>query len=227
MSVPYELSGRTAQKARTRAALIEAARDLIAAGHNPTVEQAASAASISRTTAYRYFPNQRSLLVAAYPEIEARSLLDEDPPEEPEARFAQAADRLIAMTRELEREARTALRLSLDADAGEADELVLRRGRAIGWLEEALAPLRGEIPEEELRRLVLATRASCGIEALVWLTDVAGLSREKAAEVMGWSARALFQSATGGEPRSPASDPGRSSPAGRTTRGPSPGLRGL
>ena len=205
MSVPYELSGRTAQKARTRAALIEAAQDLIAAGRNPTVEQVASAASISRTTAYRYFPNQRSLLVAAYPEIEARSLLDEDPPEEPEARFAQVADRLIAMTREREREARAALRISLDVDAGEADALVLRRGRGIGWLEEAISPLRGEIPEEELRRLVLATRASCGIEALVWLTDVAGLSRQTAAEVMGWSARALFQAATGGEPpRSPA-----------------------
>jgi AcrR family transcriptional regulator len=200
MQVPYERSGRTAQKARTRTALIEAARELIAAGRNPTVEQAASAASISRTTAYRYFPNQRSLLVAAYPQIEARSLLEEDPPEEAEARFAQAADRLIAMTLELEREARTALRLSLDADAGETDELVLRRGRAIGWLAEALAPLRGEIPEEELRRLVLATRASCGIEALVWLTDVAGLSREKAAEVMRWSARALFQAATGAGP---------------------------
>lgn len=200
MQVPYELSGRTAQKARTRTALIEAARELIAAGRNPTVEQAASAASISRTTAYRYFPNQRSLLVAAYPEIEARSLLEEDPPEEAEARFAQAADRLIAMTLEREREARTALRLSLDADAGETDELVLRRGRAIGWLAEALAPLRGEIPEEELRRLVLATRASCGIEALVWLTDVAGLSREKAAEVMRWSARALFQAGTGAGP---------------------------
>ena len=200
MQVPYELSGRTAQKTRTRTALIEAARELIAAGRNPTVEQAASAASISRTTAYRYFPNQRSLLVAAYPQIEARSLLEEDPPEEAEARFAQAADRLIAMTLELEREARTALRLSLDADAGETDELVLRRGRAIGWLADALAPLRGEIPDEELRRLVLATRASCGIEALVWLTDVAGLSREKAAEVMRWSARALFQAATGAGP---------------------------
>src|SRR5919197_965515 len=124
MRIPYELSGRTAQKTRTRTALIEAARELIAAGRNPTVEQAASAASISRTTAYRYFPNQRSLLVAAYPQIEARSLLEEDPPAEAEARFAQAADRLIARTLELEREARTALRLSLDA--GETDELVLR-----------------------------------------------------------------------------------------------------
>ena len=37
----------------------------------------------------------------------------------------------------------------------------LRQGRAIGWLKEALAPLRGCIPDE-LRRLVLAGRAACG-----------------------------------------------------------------
>jgi hypothetical protein len=35
-----------------------------------------------------------------------------------------------------------------------------------------------------------------GIEALVWLTDIAGLSREEAVEVMRWSARALFEVAT-------------------------------
>jgi hypothetical protein len=32
-----------------------------------------------------------------------------------------------------------------------------------------------------------------GIEALVWLTDIAGLSRQQAVEVMRWSARSLLQ----------------------------------
>lgn len=36
-------------------------------------------------------------------------------------------------------------------------------------------PLTGILPEERLRRLVLAIRAATGIEALVWLVDVAGL----------------------------------------------------
>src|SRR6202795_2487281 len=87
MSIPYELEGRTDQKRRTRDALIAAARELVAGGVTLTVERAAEAASISRTTAYRYFPNQRSLLVAAHPEIEARSLLPEVPPADPEARL--------------------------------------------------------------------------------------------------------------------------------------------
>src|SRR5260370_21191062 len=80
MSIPYEQSGRARQKQRTRAALVAAARELVAQGQTPTVDDAASKASISRTTAYRYFPNQRALLVAAHPEIEARSLLPEKAP---------------------------------------------------------------------------------------------------------------------------------------------------
>src|SRR5882757_1425641 len=87
MSTPYETGGRSAQKARTRHALVAAARDLVASGVTPTVEQAAAAAGISRTTAYRYFPNNRSLLVAAHPETGRESLLPANPPEDPAARL--------------------------------------------------------------------------------------------------------------------------------------------
>ena len=80
MSTSYELGGRSAQKARTRQALVSAARDLVAAGTTPTVEDAAEAASISRTTAYRYFPTKRALLLAAHPEIAATSMLPDDAP---------------------------------------------------------------------------------------------------------------------------------------------------
>jgi hypothetical protein len=99
----------------------------------------------------------------------------------------------IRLTIETEPELRTMLRLSLEP--GSTDELLLRQGRAIGWIEEALAPLRGRLSQPTLRRLVLAIRSTCGIEALVWLTDVAGLSRQQAAEVMHWSALALLRAA--------------------------------
>ena len=94
MSIPYELAGRTGQKARTRDALIASTRELLAEGVTPTVEQAAAAAAISRTTAYRYFPNQRALLVAAHPETEAISLLDDGAPEDGERRFELAVKAL-------------------------------------------------------------------------------------------------------------------------------------
>lgn len=200
MSIPYELTGRRDQKARTRDALIAATRELLAAGVTPTVEHAAAAAAISRTTAYRYFPNQRSLLVAAHPEIEARSLLGEDPPTDARARLELAVEALTRLTVETEPELRAMLRLSLEPDPRRHGQLPLRQGRVIGWLEEAFAPLRDQINEIALRRLVLAIRSACGIEALVWLTDVAGLSREEAVDVMRWSARALYQSAVSDAP---------------------------
>ncbi|MCU1357927.1 MAG: transcriptional regulator, TetR family, partial [Acidimicrobiales bacterium] len=80
MSTSYELGGRSAQKRRTREALVAAARDMVAAGLTPTVEQAAEAAGVSRTTAYRYFPTARSLLLAAHPEMTAESMLPPDAP---------------------------------------------------------------------------------------------------------------------------------------------------
>jgi AcrR family transcriptional regulator len=193
MAISYEQTGRTRQKARTRAALIDATRVFLAGGRTPTVEEAAEAAGISRATAYRYFPNQRALLVAAHPEIEATSLLVEDAPADPHERLDRTMAELIRLTVDTEPELRTMLRLSLEPAGGE--ELLLRQGRAIGWIEDALAPLRGRLRPSALRRLVLAIRSACGIEALVWLTDVAGLSRQQASKLMRWSALALLRAA--------------------------------
>jgi AcrR family transcriptional regulator len=195
MSIPYEATGRTQQKARTRRALIQAARELLGTGVTPTVEQAADAAQVSRTTAYRYFPNQRALIVATFPEVAASSLLPDPPPEDPAARLDAVAEALARQVVEHETELRAQLRLSLEAGQDERPELPFRTGRAIAWIEEALAPLRGQMPERELRRLVLAIRCAVGIEALVWLTDIARLSRKDAADLMCWSAHALLRSA--------------------------------
>ena len=194
MSIPYELAGRTHQKQRTRQALVAAAREMVAEGVTPTVDAAAAKASISRTTAYRYFPNQRTLLLSAHPEIEARSLLPENPPDDPEVRLDLVIQTFLRLIVDTERQQRTMLRLSLEPDTGLRGQLPLRQGRAIGWITEALAPLRGRMSEGELRRLAVSVRSAAGIEALVWLTDIAGLSREEAVQVMRQSARALLRS---------------------------------
>ena len=195
MSISYEETGRTRQKARTREAVIAAARAQMAVGTTPTVEQAADAAGVSRATAYRYFPNQRIMLVAAYPEIEALSLLGADPPDDVAARLDRVVDEVTRMLIDKEPELRTMLRLSLEADEDQRQNLLLRQGRVIGWLEEALQPLRRSVSKAELRRLVYAIRCAVGIEALVWLCDVAGLSRREAVEVMRWSASGLLRAA--------------------------------
>jgi len=87
MSMAYDSFGRTEQKGRTRSALVAAARRLVASGVSPTVEQAATAAAVSRTTAYRYFPSQAALLAAAHPETAARSMLGDDASPEPAERL--------------------------------------------------------------------------------------------------------------------------------------------
>ena len=200
-AVPYEQTGRRNQKARTRDALVAAARELLGAGVTPTVEEAAAHAAVSRTTAYRYFPNQRALVGAAHPEIDRTSLLPEDPPEDPGERLALVVAETTRIVLDWEPQLRASLRLSLEPGQ-EPTGPVLRRGRVIGWLEDALAPLATSHPELDRRRLATAIRAATGIEAFVWLVDVAGLPREDAASTMRWTARALLRSALvdGGPP---------------------------
>jgi hypothetical protein len=195
MSIPYELNGRVHQKRRTRDALVAAARAMVARGETPTVEIAAEMASISRTTAYRYFPNQRALLVAAHPEVGATSMLPDDAPDDVATRLDLVMDQFIRMLLDNEAQQRTMLRLSLEAEPAERAQLPLRQGRGITWIGEALAPLKENMTEAEVHRLTLAIRSATGIEALAWLTDVAGLERDDAAELMRWSARALLRSA--------------------------------
>ncbi|MGW5721128.1 TetR/AcrR family transcriptional regulator [Amycolatopsis sp. NPDC003865] len=193
MEVPYESTGRRRQKGRTRAALVEAAHELLARGDAPTVEDAATAAGISRTTAYRYFPNQRALLLAAYPQIDADAgLLPADAPADPAARLELVMREFLAFTVRWEPQLRAQLRLSLEPGARQP---VLRGGRAIKWIEEALAPLARTRPELDVHGLAVAIRSATGIESLVWLTDIGGLDRERAVEVLAASARAIFRAA--------------------------------
>jgi AcrR family transcriptional regulator len=194
-STPYELTGRTKQKSRTRAAMLAATRELLAEGATVTVEMAAERAAISRTTAYRYFPNQRTLLLASYPGLDAQSLLGADAPSDAPARLELVTEAIGRQLLEREPEMRAMLRLSLETTPAHHDALPLRTGRAIGWIEDALAPLRDELPAPELRRLVLAIRATLGIEPLVWLCDIAGLPREDAVALMRSSARTLLRAA--------------------------------
>jgi AcrR family transcriptional regulator len=187
VTVPYESGGREEQKARTREVLVAATRRLMAGGADPSVDEVAAAAGVSRATAFRYFPNRRALVAAAHPQIDATSLLPDDAPDEPHARLDAVLDAFLQVTLDWEPQLRASLRVSLEPDA----ELPpLRQGRAIGWIEEALTPVAERRPDVDPHRLAVAVRSATGIEALVWLTDVAGLARDDAADVMRWSAHA-------------------------------------
>jgi AcrR family transcriptional regulator len=166
-------------------------------GRTPTVEQAADAAGISRTTAYRYFPNQKELLLAAIPAIDRPSLLDEDAPDDVHARLDLVMTEQTEILRKWEPQLRAALRLSLDQEPQTPRDgrPVLRQGRAITWIEDALAPLAESHPHIDRRRLAVAIRAGSGIEAWVWMVDIASVSRTEAATLMRESAQALLTAA--------------------------------
>jgi AcrR family transcriptional regulator len=192
VSTRYETEGRVRQKQRTREVLVAAARRLVTEGVVPTVDAVAERSGISRTTAYRYFPNQTSLLAAAHPEVQAASLLTRPDETDVAKRLDDVICQFTKLIVETEPQQRTMLRLSLTEEPA---ELPLRQGRAIRWIAEALEPLRGELTAKELQRLVIAIRATTGIEALVWLVDVAGLSRPQAIRLMRRSAAALLADA--------------------------------
>ncbi len=178
---------------------MSATRRLLAQGVTPTVEQAAAEAQVSRTSAYRYFPAQRDLLSAAHPEIERSSLLGDDPPGDAPARLAIAAREMVEeIILNNEYELRAMLRLSLADDVPRRDQL-LRQGRRIRWVADALEPLRDQVTGAQFDDLVHAIGATIGIEPLVWLTDMAGVERRQAGALMQWSACALLRAALEGD----------------------------
>lgn len=198
MKMPYESTGRTRQKMRTRDALLDGARTLLDGGATPTVEQAADAAGVSRTTAYRYFPDQRALLLAAIPSIDRSSQLSADAPQDVGQRLDLVIREQVEIVRRWEPQLRAALRLTLDQppNTRRGQRPALRQGRAIGWIEDALTPLATSHPHVNRRRLAIAIRAGCGIEAWVWMVDIAGVSPKAAKTLMRESAQALLNAAT-------------------------------
>jgi AcrR family transcriptional regulator len=191
--------GRTNQKQRTRQAIVDAAVALMADGAPPTVAQAAKAALVSRTTAYRYFPTQESLLleVALHAEVDELEALVAQPVDADHA-VDRALDVLHRFNRQvLDQEARyrNAMRvyqeLWFGASASGDAAPVVREGRRVRWFRTSLAPLRERIGDDAVERLVLGLSVLAGMEAMTALRDVCRLAPEDALAVTDWAARTL------------------------------------
>jgi AcrR family transcriptional regulator len=198
------------QKRRTRAAVVDAAKELLQQGVTPTVAQAAEAALVSRTTAYRYFPTQESLLVELSLNVDVGDLeeLVAQPVDAADAP-ARALEVIEALNRHVlaqEVQYRTAIRVYQDqwleaAAGGDTDPLV-REGRRGRWLEATLAPLADAVPKADYRRLIHSLSLVMGAEAMVVLRDVCHLDTDDAVGVTDWMARTLLD-ATFGEVSAP------------------------
>lgn len=201
---------RSAQKARTRWALVEAAAGLLRAGQQPTVAAAAAAAGVHRATAYRYFPTPQSLLADAALQVIAPDFatafteghFTAADPADPAALMDAAVRTMAELMFKEEATFRTNVRLTVDRwfaekDRPHPDPDAIRQTRRFEWIDHALAPLHGRLDDDQYRRLRYALALVFGAEALIVLRDVCRLDPEAATEIMRWAAAALIRSVTG------------------------------
>ena len=197
-AVDKPATDRRQQTRRTRRLLLTTAATLIAEGKAPSVSAVADAADVSRRTAYRYFPTQEQLLVEATleglrPVME--SALEGAPAGRTEADIEARVDALARNMQRLavEHEAllRTMVRLTVSRPRdGQGPP---RGGRRLEWIDDAVRPLRRRIGPARYTRLVSALAVCLGIEALIVLRDLCGLSPAQAEEISRWTARALLK----------------------------------
>lgn len=192
-------TGRIAQKNRTRKALVQAAWELLLKGMQPTVEEVAEAADISRATAYRYFPNRERLLIEAVLSRESTSsseILSAAEGKLPVDRVARVHSYLHNLIAKNETLYRSLVRCSLEEWMEHKDRLVLRADQRLELLEAALGPVSGEISEDDRDNLTCALAAMVGIESYIALRDVCQLSKNRSREVMAWAIEKLVSAVT-------------------------------
>ena len=183
---------RINQKRRTRSELLRAARDLTAQGAHPSVAEAADHAGISRATAYRYFSTPDDMIREAVLDAVATAVRVEPQVADAPARTVdERLQHLVGQVFEMVRDNETMFRALL-ASTVTGRSKVKRGARRVGWLTEALEPLRPQLPPAQFQRLVYGLSLMTGIETLVVLKDVCGLETAEAQVVTLWTAKTLL-----------------------------------
>lgn len=190
---------------------MDTAVELLKAGRRPTVSAVADQAGVSRATAYRYFPRQDLMLSEAA--IRA-TLGAADGPQTVGPAAASPQELAAAVTRQAgrfsldhEERLRTSLRLSLDPQSG-----YQRPGRRGRWVDEIVAAAGDRLDPPARTRLWAALHLVLGIDPIIVLTDVAGLERAKALDVLEWAAATLVEAAMNESPSHQEASPAASHP---------------
>jgi AcrR family transcriptional regulator len=195
--------GRANQKRRTQQALRDAALALFDAGQQPTLQQIADKAMVSRATAYRYFSSVEALIHdAAFDRAVAQ--LDDvfaqgDDPVEAIGRAAEMVNGVLlndeAGTHIIER---SFMQVWLD---NAADARPPRPGRRMKYIEPIVARLADRLGRDAQARLRIGLAMVMGSEAVLAMRDVAGASVESAIAAGRWAAHALVMQALAEEAR--------------------------
>ena len=158
---------------------------------------------MSRRTLYLHFPSLDQLLVDAAVGALSQHAVDEAI-ESADPGGTDADARVAAMVGALADQAaatlplgRRLIRLTVDtaATADGASNGPRRGFRRVGWIEQALAPLRNRLGDDGFERLVSAMTMVVGWEALIVLGDIRGLDPAQQQDTTLWSARALIAAA--------------------------------
>ena len=188
---------RKNQKARTRAALLEAARELAADGAEITVQTVADRAGISRATAYRYFSDPGFLAVEAALDVKVRATEELlEGVEDVRARVHAITDYYRDFGREHEPAFRKFFAKVMDMWTPDGSDRV-RGARRIPALEMALEPVRESLSDADFRDLVMMlTSSATGFEQHIALADVCGLDRVEADRIARKVVDAILDSYT-------------------------------
>jgi AcrR family transcriptional regulator len=177
-------------------------------GRKPSLEEIAEEASISRATAYRYFPGVEALLLEASVDVaipEADDLFRSGLPDDPISRLERVDAALHDMILANEAPLRMMLVHSLERGirGGEDKDLPARQNRRTPLIEAALKPARKQFTPASLETLSRALALVIGTEAMVVFKDVLQLDDADARKVKRWAIRALVEAAR----KSDASEP--------------------
>lgn len=192
--------GRPNQRRRTRKDLLLAAARLMKQGRQPTLEEVAEEALVSRATAYRYFPGVEALLLEASLDVavpDPNELFDDASPKDPVVRLERVDAALQEMILEHEAQIRTMLAHSLKRCAGQPgdEDLPARQDRRTPLIRAALAPARREFTRAGLETLARALALVIGTEAMVVCRDVLELPEAESRKVRRFAIRALVEAA--------------------------------
>jgi AcrR family transcriptional regulator len=189
-------AGRAAQRRRTRRAIVEATSRLLAAGADPSINEIAAAADVSRRTIYTYFPTLDQLLLDAAIEamnVNVDEAMDTVAGQDVRARIGAMIAVLSDGMAETLPMGRKLIRLTVDVPPPAAGP---KRGyRRIRWIEKAIDPLRPQLSPDRFDQLVSALAIVIGWEAFIVLFDVRGLTADQARVIITDAAVALIDTA--------------------------------
>ena len=189
--------GRVNQKARTRRAIVAAARELARTGSDVTMPEVARLALVSEATAYRYFPDLVSLLSETFEGLwpnPAEALAPVADSRDPVERIMFACEFLLRGVLGYQ----GAVRATISGTITRRDLTAVRPGIRFGLIDYALAPFETTLAARDPRalpRLRQGLAVVVSAEALFVLIDLCGLSPDEAIASAAGTAAVLVAAA--------------------------------